>query len=176
MPEFQLRRLYQTILTYTSINSEELGKYISQAEAARIVGTSKQTMAYRVRRGYFTTKVVAGLVLVLRSEAESIAARHKGRLPKKELKKKKPPTKSADGTLEHDSGKHISQAEAARIRGVSEQAIADLIRRGRLTTVKVAGRTLVLRSEIESFVARPKGRPPKRSTSKKASKRIKPKK
>jgi hypothetical protein len=60
----------------------------------------------------------------------------------------------------------ISQAEAARIRRVSNQAIADLIRRGRLTTVKVAGKTLVLRSEIESFVALPKlGRPPKKKSS-----------
>jgi hypothetical protein len=163
-------------LTSTSKNNEELGKYISQAEAARIVGTSKQTMAYRVRQGYFTTKVVAGLALVLRSEAESIAARHKGRPPKKELKKKTPPIMLADGRHTHDSGKYISQAEAARIRSVSEQAIADLIHRGRLTTVKVAGRTLVLRSEIESFVARPKGRPLQKSTSKKASQNVKPKK
>ena len=163
-------------MTSTSKNNEELGKYISQAEAARIVGTSKQTMAYRVRQGYFTTKVVAGLVLVLRSEAEAIAARHKGRPPKKELKKKTRPTMLADGTHTPDSGKYISQAEAARIRSVSEQAIADLIHRGRLTTVKVAGRTLVLRSEIESFVVRPKGRPPKNATSKKASNKVKPKK
>ena len=64
---------------------------------------------------------------------------------------------------------YISQADAARIRGVSNQAIADLIRRGRLTPVKVAGRILVLRSEVEAFVAQPKlGRPPKKSTSKKA--------
>jgi len=66
---------------------------------------------------------------------------------------------------------YISQAEAARIRGVSSQAIADLIKRGRLTTVKVAGRTLVLRSEVEAFVAQPKlGRPPKKPTVKNKSK------
>jgi hypothetical protein len=51
---------------------------------------------------------------------------------------------------------YISQAEAARIRGVSNQAIADLISRGRLTAVSVAGRTVVLRSEVEAFVPRPK--------------------
>jgi Helix-turn-helix domain len=68
-------------------------------------------------------------------------------------------TSKNDGPFE----KYISQAEAARFRGVSKQAIADLIRRRRLTTVKVAGRTLVLRSEIEAFVAEPKrGRPPKK--------------
>jgi excisionase family DNA binding protein len=57
----------------------------------------------------------------------------------------------------------ISQVEAARLRGVSKQAIANLIKRGRLTTTTVAGRTLLLRSEVESFVAQPKlGRPPKK--------------
>ena len=66
----------------------------------------------------------------------------------------------------------ISQAEAARIRGVSNQAIADLIARGRLTTVHVAGKTLVLRSEVESFVPQPKlGRPPKKTATKKSTKK-----
>jgi hypothetical protein len=45
----------------------------------------------------------------------------------------------------------ISQAEAARIRGVSRAAIRDLIRRGRLRSFNLAGRELVYRSEIESF-------------------------
>jgi hypothetical protein len=45
----------------------------------------------------------------------------------------------------------ISQAEAARIRGVSRAAIRDLIRRKRLRSFNLAGRELVYRSEIESF-------------------------
>lgn len=45
----------------------------------------------------------------------------------------------------------ISQAEAARIRGVTRAAIRDLIRRGRLSSLKVGGRELVYRSEVESF-------------------------
>jgi excisionase family DNA binding protein len=62
---------------------------------------------------------------------------------------------------------YISQAEAARIRGVSKQAIADLIKRGRLSKAKVAGRTLVLRAEVEAFVAQPKlGRPRKKKLAK----------
>jgi hypothetical protein len=65
----------------------------------------------------------------------------------------------------------ISQAEAARIRGVSQQAIANLIRRGRLKSTLVAGRALVSRSEVEAFIPKPKlGRPPKKA-SKKAMKR-----
>jgi DNA-binding XRE family transcriptional regulator len=165
-------------LTTTSTNREELGAYISQAEAARIIGTSKQAIAYRVRKGYFTTKVVAGLVLVLRAEAESIAPKHKSRPRTKESEKEKLPTKSVERAHKDDSGEYISQAEAARIRGVSEQAIADLIHRGRLTTVSAANRTLVLRAEIEAFVPRPRtGRPPtKKKPNTKATKQKKSKK
>lgn len=75
-----------------------------------------------------------------------------------------------------DPDELISQAEAARIRGVSQQAIANLIRRGRLSSVVVAGRTLVYSSEIETFVAKPKlGRPPKKRSAKKTPKRTKSK-
>lgn len=45
----------------------------------------------------------------------------------------------------------ISQAEAARIRGVTRAAIRDLIRRKRLRSVDVGGRELVYRSEVEAF-------------------------
>src|ERR1700722_14887300 len=88
------------------------------------------------------------------------------------------PEKDPSKTIhKQDSREYLSQAEAARRRGVSNQAIAELIRRGRLTPVEVAGRTVVLRSEIEGFVARPKfGNPPKKATSKKASQKAKPKK
>jgi hypothetical protein len=55
----------------------------------------------------------------------------------------------------------ISQADAARIRGVTPQAIGHLIRVGKLRTVKVAGRVLVFRSEIENFKPDPGGRPAK---------------
>ena len=46
-----------------------------------------------------------------------------------------------------------------------------------MTSVTVAGRTLVLRSEVENFVAQPKlGRPPKKAISLKATKEKKLKK
>jgi plasmid maintenance system antidote protein VapI len=155
------------------MNSENLENYISQAEAARVIGTTTQTVSHLARGGHFTTKVVAGRVLVLRSEVEKYVARPKGRPPKKEVAQKLPSKTIHKG----DSKTYLSQAEAARRRGVSDQAIANLIRRGRLTTVEVAGRIVVLRSEIEEFVARPKfGNPPKKATSKKASKKAKPKK
>ncbi len=55
----------------------------------------------------------------------------------------------------------ITQAEAARIRDVSREAIADLISRGRLQTVEIAGQRFVKRSEVENFTERKSGRPPK---------------
>jgi predicted DNA-binding protein YlxM (UPF0122 family) len=81
-------------------------------------------------------------------------------------------TSTNDEKLEN----YISQAEAARIRGVSKQAIADLIKRGRLSKITLAGRSLVLLSEVKEFVPKPKlGRPPKKA-GKKATKRSKSKK
>jgi len=54
----------------------------------------------------------------------------------------------------------ISQAEAARIRGVSRQAIGRLIKRKRLQTLKIGGRMLVRRKDVENFKAVQAGRPP----------------
>jgi len=50
-----------------------------------------------------------------------------------------------------DIGDLITQKEAAMVRGVSQAAISDLIKRGRLRTVEMFGRTLVYRSEVEGF-------------------------
>jgi len=55
----------------------------------------------------------------------------------------------------------ISQAEAARIRGVSRQAVARLVKRQRVETLKIGGRLLVRRKCIEQFAAQPAGRRPK---------------
>lgn len=102
-------------------------------------------------------------MLVRRSEAESFVVRSKGRPTKEVQAKKKPQKKPVENTVGKDLGKYISQAEAARIRSVSQSAIANLIRRGRLITLRVAGRTVVLRSEVEGFVPKPRtGRPRKR--------------
>lgn len=53
----------------------------------------------------------------------------------------------------------ISQAEAARLRGVSRQAIANLIRDGKLKTYLVAGRPLLSRKEVVNYESGPTGRP-----------------
>lgn len=45
----------------------------------------------------------------------------------------------------------ITVSEAAKIRGVSRQAIHGLIERGRLRSVNMFGRVLLYRSEVEAF-------------------------
>ncbi len=58
----------------------------------------------------------------------------------------------------------ISQSEAARLRGVSREAIRNLIDRGRLRGVTVGGRLCVYRSEVLSFEPEKGGRPSKQAT------------
>jgi excisionase family DNA binding protein len=53
----------------------------------------------------------------------------------------------------------ISQADAARLRGVTRAAIQDLVRRGRVRSVNVGGRALVYRSEIANYEKGEAGRP-----------------
>jgi excisionase family DNA binding protein len=55
----------------------------------------------------------------------------------------------------------ISQSEAARLRNVSKQAIAKLVKSGRLRSIKVGGHTLVYRTDVENFTPRKAGRPRK---------------
>jgi excisionase family DNA binding protein len=55
----------------------------------------------------------------------------------------------------------VSQAEAARIRGVSRQAISRLIKKGRFQVLEIGGKVLLNRSEIEAFVPELPGRPAK---------------
>jgi plasmid maintenance system antidote protein VapI len=63
--------------------------------------------------------------------------------------------------LSNELGEWVSQSEAARLRGISRQAIARLVVRGRLSTIEVAGRKLVRRSEVMAFDPLPAGRKPK---------------
>ncbi|HEY6352312.1 MAG TPA: helix-turn-helix domain-containing protein [Candidatus Angelobacter sp.] len=64
---------------------------------------------------------------------------------------------AGDSSPEH----WISQAEAARIRRVSRQAIARLIKKGRFRVLRIGGKTLLSRSEIEEYTPERPGRPRK---------------
>ncbi|WP_175005097.1 helix-turn-helix domain-containing protein [Burkholderia lata] len=53
----------------------------------------------------------------------------------------------------------ITQAEAARLRNVTRQAIARLVANGRLRTLDIGGRLFVNRSDVLAFEPHPPGRP-----------------
>jgi excisionase family DNA binding protein len=63
-----------------------------------------------------------------------------------------------------DLSEWISQAQAARLRKVTRQAIGRLVENGRLSTLEIGGRFLVNRVEVERFVPLPPGRPKKRKS------------
>ena len=58
-----------------------------------------------------------------------------------------------------DAGEWITKAEAARVRGVTRQAIAKLVGKGKLATLEIAGHTLVKRADVEAYKPAPGGRP-----------------
>lgn len=53
----------------------------------------------------------------------------------------------------------VTQAEAARLRNVSRQAVAKLVGNGRLRTLHVGGRSFVSRVDVLAFEPNPPGRP-----------------
>ena len=63
-----------------------------------------------------------------------------------------------------DPGEWISQKQAAEIRGVTRQAINELVRKGRFDTLEVGGKTLLKREDVENYESRKGGRPSKNSS------------
>ena len=177
-------------------NFFDIAAWISQSEAARLRGVTRAAISALVKRNRLETLKIGGKNLLNRTDIENYRPQPRGPKPKeryKEVESTPPPDRRTSTAKQIDSrisrkknqninrlnkstkqyrqsvkpGDWISQAEAARMRGVSQQAIVNLIRRGRLTTVNMAGRTVVLRSEVENFIAQPKGgRPPKLVVSK----------
>lgn len=56
----------------------------------------------------------------------------------------------------------ITQAEAARIRDVSRQAINKLVKAERIGTVNIGGVILVNKNDVQNFVSKTSGRPKKK--------------
>ena len=173
--------------------------WISQAGAARLRGVTRAAIASLVKRNRFKTLEIGEKTLLSRADIENFQPQPRGPKPKerhKEVESTLTPDRRLSTAEQSESrisskknqninrlnkstkqsqqsvkpGDWISQAEAARIRGVSQQAIVNLIRRGRLTTVNMAGRTVVLRTEVENFTAQLKGgRPSKQVVNKKSA-------
>jgi excisionase family DNA binding protein len=74
------------------------------------------------------------------------------------------------GFLNENPNEWISASEAARLRGVSRQAIANLVRRGRLRTLQFGGKTFVSRTDVEAYAPDPGGRPRKKGPPKEKAK------
>ncbi len=53
----------------------------------------------------------------------------------------------------------ITQAEAARLRGVSREAIYGLVARKKLEVIEIGGQKFVRRSDVESYTPEIGGRP-----------------
>jgi len=64
-------------------------------------------------------------------------------------------------------GDWITQAEAARLRKVSHQAIRSLVALKRLRTTRFGGNVFVSREDVINFVALPAGRKPRRTLGRK---------
>ena len=60
----------------------------------------------------------------------------------------------------------VSISEAARLRGVTPQSIDELITRGRLPAVEIAGRRLLNRSDVLNFQKEKPGRKAENGTKK----------
>ena len=69
----------------------------------------------------------------------------------------------------------ITQAEAARIRGVSHEAIRHLVRQGRFKVFRIGGKPFLLRSEVEAYQPGVGGRPrTKKTEAKKKTRKNRP--
>lgn len=68
-------------------------------------------------------------------------------------------TLSTNKSFTIDPSDWVTQAEAARLRNVSRQAIARLVGNGRLRTLDIGGRALVNRSDVLAFEPHRAGRP-----------------
>jgi excisionase family DNA binding protein len=84
-------------------------------------------------------------------------------MPKHKLKQLKNTTTLSKNDLAADQW--VSQSEAARIRGVTPQAIENLLKKGRFRTLRIGGRVLLDRREVENYKPKRTGRPRKRTHS-----------
>ncbi|MBZ5508126.1 MAG: hypothetical protein LAO78_21915 [Acidobacteriia bacterium] len=131
-----------------TFNSNE---WILKSEAARLRGVSRQAIWELVRRKRLGTTVFAGKVYLQKSEVMSFKRRPRGPASMYVNRESFPEKKGKPKKKGPDPAIWISQVEAAEIRGITRQAIADLVRRGYFRTREYAGKALVLRSQVKAF-------------------------
>jgi predicted DNA-binding protein (UPF0251 family) len=131
-----------------TFNSSE---WIRKSDAARLRGVSRQAIWELVRRKRLATTVFAGRVYLHKSEVMNFERRSRGPASMYVNRESLPPKKGKPKEKGPDPKIWISQVEAAEIRGITRQAIADLVRRGYFRTREYAGKALVLRSQVKAF-------------------------
>jgi predicted DNA-binding protein YlxM (UPF0122 family) len=155
---------------------EDINDLISQAEAARRCKISKQAIAKMLREKILTPVEIGKRVVVRSSEVEVVASERKSRLSKRRSQQRRAIKDNYNGcrsqnteTTEDvilDRKNWITQTEAAELRDVTPQAIYDLVKRKRLTTLQANKQTFLKRSEIEAFERATPGPKPKRQRKK----------
>jgi excisionase family DNA binding protein len=170
-------------------NIFDASAWISQSEAARLRGVSREAIYNLVKKNRFTTFKIGDKTLINREDVENYQPQPSGRKPKKrrnEVESTPPQTRRTSNALRDRNGTSkrqtsnsksisgypdkstvnqliwISQAEAARLRDISPQSISELVKRGRFTTMMVGARKFLKRSEVESFEPQLPGPDPKR--------------
>lgn len=120
--------------------------WMTQAEAARLRRVSRQAINQLVRMGRVRTLVVGRRVLV---NAEDIK-NYEPVKPGPKASEKPPEARAARSEAEG----WMTQAEAARRRHVTYQAITHLVKLGRLRTLEVAGAVLVNVEDLDRLKPR----------------------
>jgi hypothetical protein len=170
-------------------NTFDASAWISQSEAARLRGMSRQAIASLAKKDRFKTLKIGGKTLLDRTDVERFKSAPRGPQPKTArnapestlFKGRRPagvrPDRSGTSTTQKKNLKPISgypdkstvnqliwisQAEAARLRDISPQSISELVKRGRFTTMMVGARKFLKRSEVENFEPQLPGPDPKR--------------
>jgi excisionase family DNA binding protein len=170
-------------------NTFDASAWISQSEAARLRGVSRQAIASLAKKDRFKTLKIGGKMLLNRTDVERFKSEPRG--PQLKTKRNEPEStpfkgRRPSGVRQDRSGSSrgqmrnlnsisgypdkstvnqliwISQAEAARLRDISPQSISELVKRGRFTTMMVGARKFLKRSEVESFEPQLPGPDPKR--------------
>jgi len=171
--------IFQTRNLFCDRMRIDLDKLITQKEAAELRGCTPQAINRLVQRGSLKTVLVAGKRLVYRNEVEKFKPGVGGR-PRNTPKQIDPSTRrklSRDasnrldkskifGKMRIDSDDMITQSEAARIRGVTHEAIRSLVKRGRFNVFKIGGKTFLSKREVERFKPSIGGRPRMKKPSK----------
>ena len=170
-------------------NIFDASAWISQSEAARLRGVSREAIYNLVKKNRFTIFKIGDKTLINREDVENYQPQPSGRKPKNgrdeadstppQTRRKSSALRDRDGTSQREKSNRkpisgypdkstvnqliwISQAEAARLRDISPQSISELVKRGRFTTMMVGARKFLKRSEVENFEPQLPGPDPKR--------------